>query len=197
MEVSASIPQTVLTPALAIMEGPAKEVPDQEGLNEQWRLRANGQIDSLACLFSSIAILALLGILLICVYSFLFYYDEIGLRLEGKATATYITVTIVLSAVGAVYVQRRIQRNQVADDDCKEGKKRQEQENQRRLVALFFAFLASLITLQMIWCSISHQRTVEASVTEAIGVRVDHLVTKTRRNHALRGNIGPLSVRED
>jgi hypothetical protein len=39
------------------------------------------------------------------------------------------------------------------DDDCKTSKKKRQQENQRRLWSLFFALLALLFTLQMIYKS--------------------------------------------
>jgi hypothetical protein len=82
------------------------------------------------------------------------------------------------------------------DDDCKTSKKKRQQENQRRLWSLFFALLALLFTLQMIYKStysfaqewITHDSSIIDAAESIIRVPPVRL-----RTSMLRGNtIGQL-----
>lgn len=117
---------------------------------EEFQKRANSQIDAIARLFWSIALVAALGILF-CVVAMFDYKSDGLLNLSGAEWCTYIVGVIVSSAVLALYVQRRIENSMTyVDDDCKECKKKMQEDSRRRLLALFLIFVALLFGLMMI-----------------------------------------------
>lgn len=182
------------------MEEPLMEKQEQDASlsNEEWRQRADQQINSLVRVFGGIGILALLGILYASLV-LIQLFDDITYRVDGFGTN--LVCIIAISAVGAVWVNRRMIHNQEMatldeDDDCKTSKKKRQQENQRRLWSLFFALLALLFTLQMIYKStysfaqewITHDSSIIDAAESIIRVPPVRL-----RTSMLRGNtIGQL-----
>jgi hypothetical protein len=123
---------------------------------EKWRKRADGQIYSLVRVFCSMAALTVLGILWICLVTIV-DYDDIGMPLPVDEFLTYVGGVIVVSAVISVCAQRIIERNReiAVDDDCKDAKKRREDDNRCQFWSLFLFISALLFTLVMILCSIT------------------------------------------
>lgn len=195
---------------------------EEKGSDEEWRVKAERQIDSLARVFRAIALLAILGLVWISLHS-LFLDDvypipgDYGILMTGDGMAICVFVTIVLSALGAVLVQRKLQTNVVAadDDDCKQSKVNRKEQGRRHLLALFLSFLAVLSALQVIWASMSIPQD-EETMSELLTVRnPDMMILDSRahvvkmevddddddghgiesfeseqvRNHALRGNL--------
>lgn len=153
-------PDTMKVPLLS------QEVPiDPESLvieddtSEKWRKRANAQIDSLARVFCSIAVLAILGIIWVCFVTIVNYEEGLW-PIDGIAILVYFGGALVFSTVLSVFVQRRIQKNEetAVVDDCKDAKKKRKDEKRRRLVALWFFFVALWIVFRMILDSVSNMQ---------------------------------------
>lgn len=138
---------------------------DLEDDTEKWRKRADIQMASLGRAFWSVAILSVIGILCVVCVTLIDLDAKLDAKGMPKLFQEILTETVwvlVAAAALAVNVHHRTNKSeQYNDGDCKDSKKRQQDDNRMRLLALFLFFSALLIALTMIWYSISDSITAD------------------------------------
>lgn len=131
---------------------------EEEDEAEKWRKRADVQMDTIARFFRSIAIVAVLGLFWIVLMTIDLGYP--GTSMSFTEILVNILWIVVVAAALAVYVRHKIESSQSrVDDDSKDAKKRQQDDNKSRVLALFLFFSALLMSLMMIWYSMSSEGT--------------------------------------
>jgi Flp pilus assembly protein TadB len=115
-----------------------------EDESEKWQKRANDHINLLTHVIYSVAALAVLAALWVCLLA----WSNIG------GFLIYLGGIFVVSAVLSVIAQQRMKKDTSLHNDSKEAKKGLQDDNKCQLWALFLVFSAYSITLMLILYSI-------------------------------------------